>query len=175
MSSEKWEDVWHDLTTNKEIAQEYKKTFLLNMFQKICSKMSKDEYYKNHILTLLRQTSDTKSMVSTIILKECGYALDDDENDYMNTLFDAYRRKKNVRKNIPIEVKKKLCQEQCNRCSSCGQLLGNDWSKIHVDHIVPWVLVGDELPNNYQVLCETCNECKNSKIDFIFKKMINLG
>lgn len=175
MPGKKWEDIWHDLMSNNDLIHEYKRTFLLNMFQKICSKMSKDEEYKKHIMTLLRQTSDIKSMVNTIVLQECGYALDSDENDFMSTLFDAYRRKKSVRKTIPIEVKKRLCQEQGGICPSCGQQLGADWSKIHVDHIIPWVLVGDELQNNYQALCETCNECKNSKIDFIFKKMINLG
>lgn len=174
MPLKRWKDIQENILTNPEIMQEYKKAFLLNMFQKICSKMSKDDEYKRHILALLRQTSDHKSMVYTIIENECGYDLDNEELDFLNILFSAYRKKQNVRKSIPFEVKRKLFQAQGGCCPSCGQQLGSDWSKIHVDHIIPWVLVGDELPNNYQALCETCNECKSSKTDFIFKRMINL-
>ena len=56
----------------------------------------------------------------------------------------------------------------------CGCELGDNWSKIHVDHVVPWELVGDELENNFQDLCEKCNEEKNASTNYIFLRMIGL-
>ena len=53
----------------------------------------------------------------------------------------------------------------------CGEPLGPVMAKIHVDHIIPWKLVGDELNDNYQALCETCNECKSARTDYIFKAL----
>ena len=67
-----------------------------------------------------------------------------------------------------------LFKEQNGKCAVCGENLGDNWSIIHVDHIIPWALVGDELKDNYQVLCETCNESKSANTDYIFKNLIKL-
>lgn len=34
---------------------------------------------------------------------------------------------------------------------------------FHVDHIVPWDYVGDELENNKRVLCAACNRKKSNQ------------
>ena len=34
---------------------------------------------------------------------------------------------------------------------------------FHVDHIVPWDYVGDELKNNKRVLCAACNRKKSNQ------------
>lgn len=34
---------------------------------------------------------------------------------------------------------------------------------FHVDHIVPWDYVGDELENNKRVLCAACNRKKSKQ------------
>ena len=174
MNSKTWDDVWNGIVANPTIKLEYKKAFLLNMFQKICSRMAKDDYYRKHVLALFRQTGDTFEVTKTIISKEFNYTLDDEEAILLHKWFMAYRKKSSHRKAIPLSTKKQLYIMQQGLCAACGQQLGSDWSKIHVDHIVPWVLVGDELEDNYQDLCETCNECKSSKTDYIFKNLISL-
>ena len=64
---------------------------------------------------------------------------------------------------------------QNGRCVVCGELFDKDLSKVHIDHIIPWMLVGDELKNNYQCLCETCNECKSAHTDYMFRNLIKLN
>ena len=169
-----WETIWEKMTTSKEMKEEYRKAFLLNMFQKLVSQMNKNEDYKKRILTLCRQTKDFNGAVRTIYLKEFDYELDSEELDLMAKWMNAYRKKQQVRKAISKDLKKALCEKQGNRCAICNQLLSEIDSQIHVDHIVPWVLVGDELEDNYQALCETCNACKSSKTDYIFKSLLKL-
>ena len=96
------------------------------------------------------------------------------EAKLLTTWFEAHFRKGGHRKPIPLSKKIELFNEQDGKCAVCGEDLGHDWSKIHVDHIIPWTLVGDELDNNYQDLCETCNECKSASTDYIFKNLIKL-
>lgn len=163
-----------ELASNDEIKAEYRKTFLLNLFQKICVRMNKDEKYHERVKTVFRQTKDRKQTTAALIKNALGYDLSSEDAELMSKWFSANLKKQNSRKPIPLSVKMDLYKKQDGKCMVCGEDLGNDWSKIHVDHIIPWKLVGDELENNYQDLCDTCNECKSARTDYIFKNMIKL-
>lgn len=163
-----------DLATNDEIKAEYKKTFLLNLFRKMCVRMNKDPQFKTKIRKLFLETHDTTQTTQIIIKRYLDYDLQPDEAQQMSIWFGANLRKSSKRKAIPLETKKALYDKQNGKCMVCGEELGTDWSKIHVDHVIPWALVGDELDENYQDLCETCNECKSARTDYIFKSMLNL-
>lgn len=163
-----------DLATNEEIKAEYKKTFLLNLFRKMCVRMNKDPQFKAKIRKLFLETHDKTQTTQIIIKRYLDYDLQLDEASQMSVWFDANLRKASQRKAISLEMKKELYRKQCGKCMVCGEELGSDWAKIHVDHIIPWTLVGDELDNNYQDLCDTCNECKSARTDYIFKSMLNL-
>lgn len=163
-----------DFATDEQIQQEYKKTFLLNMFRKICVKMKKDAAYKTHLQTLYRESFNNKITTQLIVKKAFNYDLTMDEANTMNMWIEAHLKKSNKRKSIPHSVKSNLYEKQDGKCAACGENLGDDWSKIHVDHIIPWTLVGDEIEDNYQALCETCNECKSASTDYIFKSLIKL-
>ena len=158
----------------EQIKEEYKKTFLLNIFQKLCIKMNNNYLIKNRMLTLFRQSNDQLETTKIIISKTFNYDLNDEDAALVKSWLHAYFKKSNIRKNIPTSIKHKLYEEQNGKCIICEENLGTDWSKIHVDHIIPWILVGDELPNNYQLLCDTCNQCKSSRIDYIFKSLLHL-
>ena len=162
------------LATDEQIKSEYRKTFLLNLFQKICSKMNKDVSFGNHIKKLFRESHNKVLTTKKIIEQNLKYILSDDDAVLIQTWFNANLKKSPQRKRISLEVKENLCRKQNGLCVICGEELGEDMKKIHVDHIIPWKLVGDELQNNYQALCDTCNECKSARTDFIFKKMIKL-
>ena len=163
-----------ELASNELIRKEYNKTLLLNMFKKVVARMYKDPAYSGRIRKLFIQSTNEVDTTIAIVNKAFGVDLAADDAKLMSVWFKANLSKKATRRVIPLELKKKLYTQQGGKCMVCGEDLGNDFSKIHVDHIIPWKLVGDELENNYQDLCETCNECKSASTDFIFKSMINL-
>lgn len=163
-----------ELATDDQIREEYQKSFMLNMFRKICVKMRNDSTYKSKIQTLFRESYNKTLTVQLIIKREFDYDLSQTESETMYKWFDAHFKKSNRRKNIPLSVKIELYKKQNGKCAVCGEKLGTDNSKIHVDHIIPWTLVGDELEDNYQDLCDTCNECKSASTDYIFKNLIKL-
>ena len=163
-----------DFATNEQIKAEYKKTFLLNLFRKLCVRMNKDIGYKAKIQNLFRQTFNKVETTKIIIKKEFNYDLCQEEAELMCDWIWANMKKASRRKPIPFSKKKELYDRQKGKCMICGEELGDDWSKIHVDHIIPWSLVGDELQDNYQDLCDTCNECKSARTDYIFRSMIDL-
>ena len=163
------------IATTEQIKTEYKKTFLLNLFQKICIKMNKILEYRNKNLKLLRQSHDNIETTKIIIKKEFNYDLDEEEALIIHKWLLTYFKKSLSRKKFSQEIKNSLYEKQNGKCPICGECLGDEWSKIHVDHIIPWVLVGDELDDNYQLLCDICNQCKSSRTDYIFKNLIGLN
>lgn len=164
----------NELLNDETIKEEYKKSFLLNMFQKICSKMDKDEYIKTHIRQIYRESFDKVETTKNIIKKHLNYELSQDEAECMLVWFEANFRKKPNRKTLALSLRQELVKKQNGRCAACGEQLNDDLKKIHIDHIIPWKLVGDELKDNFQALCETCNECKSAKTDYIFRSLIKL-
>ena len=165
---------FEDLVTNENIKEEYKKTFLLNLFKKIVAKMRKDEKTANNIKNLFKQSTNKYITTKAIIRNSFNYEITQSDAELMYTWFNAYFNKTGRRRGFTNEFKEKLYKKQNGLCAICGEPLGTDYSKIHIDHIVPWVLVGDELPNNYQYLCSFCNESKSCHTDYIFKSLLKL-
>ena len=163
-----------ELASSEDIKNEYMQALLLSIFKKLCVKMQKNSDFNAKIRNIFKQSHDHNMTMQLIIEREFQCKLGDEESKIITQWFWAYLKKKTYRKSIPIEIKKSLYKKQGGKCVSCGEELGNDWSKIHVDHIIPWTLVGDELPDNYQDLCETCNECKSSRIDYMLSRKLNL-
>ena len=163
-----------EFATDEQIRDEYKKSFMLNMFRKVCAKMQIDSSYKSKIKTLFRESHNKNMTTKIIIENNFNYDLTQEEAELMSLWFDAHFNNSNRRKSIPPFFKNELLKRQNGKCAVCGEDLATDTKKVHVDHIIPWSLVGDELEDNYQILCETCNECKSASTDYIFKNMIKL-
>lgn len=162
------------LLASKEVKKEYYKTFLVCMFQKMCVKMERNPEFKRKVRQLYRETYNFTVTIQQLILRELKQKISLEDANLMATWFKANLNKLNNRKTIPLSVKKELYSKQNGKCMICGEDLGNDWAKIHVDHIIPFKLVGDELPDNYQDLCDSCNTYKSARTDFIFKSMLKL-
>ena len=169
-----WDNLWDEALKSDSLKEAYHDSFLLNIFQKLCSKMNSNEDYKRKVFTLLKQSYNVNGTIKSIVLKNYQIELSDEDAKKISFWIDAYRKKKPTRKAFSMEMKEELVRNQNGICPVCGESLGNDYSKIHIDHIIPFVLVGDELEDNYQALCSTCNECKNAKTDYIFMKMLKL-
>lgn len=163
-----------ELIKNTSVVEEYEKAFWLKQFGNICKRMDSDIKYKSRILQLYKESHDEDLTTRSIVEKETGYSVNDRYARIISLWMKAHFRKKNSRNGIPFAVKKELFKKQEGKCVICGCELGNNWSKIHVDHIVPWDLVGDELEDNFQDLCEKCNEEKNASTNYIFLRMIGL-
>jgi len=58
------------------------------------------------------------------------------------------------------QLKMDLLSQQKYICPYCKEKISIKNS--HLDHIVPWEYVGDELSGNYQMLCSRCNERKGA-------------
>lgn len=57
-----------------------------------------------------------------------------------------------------------LAERQRGRCALCGRLL-EDSDAVHLDHILPWFLVGDPKDgSNWQALCGSCNRGKSAMV-----------
>lgn len=162
------------MPTLEQITEEYRRTFLLHIFQKLCTRMDKDIAYRRKTLTLFRQSDDRHETTRIIIKKEFEHDLTKDDAVTVYKWLSAYFNKSDIRRKLPETTKTRLYQQQKGLCAICRKVLGADWSNIHVDHIIPFVMVGDELEDNYQLLCDTCNQCKSSKTDYIFKSLLGL-
>ena len=74
-----------ELASNEEIKKEYKKTFLLNILKKMIERMRRDNNYKQHILTLFKQSTD--KIITTKIILNRDHLFDEDMVDAINHSF----------------------------------------------------------------------------------------
>lgn len=157
------------------VKKEYEKAFLLNLFKKICLHMEKDDIYKTKIKQLFKEAGDNKSRITKVIVKkDLNQDIDNQQAELMATWFTAHFQKSNHRKDLSA-FKKPLIKQQNGICLACGESLGTNMEEIHVDHIIPFALVGDELKDNYQALCHMCNLCKSASTDYLFRNLIGLS
>jgi CRISPR/Cas system Type II protein with McrA/HNH and RuvC-like nuclease domain len=163
-----------ELMKDDSIAEEYEKAFWLKWFGDICKKMASDVKYRSRIMQLYKESYNEELTTRNIVEKDTGQNVSDKYAKIISKWMRAHFRKKNSRNAISFTVKENLFIKQNGRCAICGCELGRDWSKIHVDHIVPWELVGDELEDNLQDLCKRCNEEKNASTNYIFLRKIGL-
>lgn len=166
---------FEDLVKDVNIKEEYKKTFLLNIFKKIVVKIKNDDMIAKSIRTLYKQSTNKNITTISIVSKYLHYKMSKSEAELMYKWFNAYFNKTDRRKSFSDDLKHELYEKQKGLCAICGEPLSEDSSKNHIDHIVPWTLVGDELPNNYQYLCSFCNESKSCHTDYIFKSLLKLN
>lgn len=111
-----------------------------------------------------RQSSDHRHVIRLLVKKYIGGVYRDEDYRLLYRLLDARLRKKEQRISYPESTKEDLLRKQNHRCCICGGELQHDNAEL--DHVVPWSLVGDELKDNLQMLCVTCNRRKNATIDY---------
>lgn len=170
MSSNKLKNLLMNNNINlKEFDEVIYNTLLVSIFEDICLKM-KNPIIRQKILSRFHKTDDHVKLTEKIILKYTGSIVSKDESKIILKWLIAYFRKGDVRKSYNKDLKQGILLEQDNRCKICGRETSICDSEL--DHVIPWVLVGDELEDNLQVLCNTCNERKGKNIGFQLKMLL---
>lgn len=136
---------------------------LLSVFETICLEM-KDMKVRKDVLSNLRKSIHPELYIQRLALQMSGCNLSIEECNKLCNWLVAYFRKTNTRKKFPVSLRNKLLIEQQFDCNICCKEINASNSEI--DHIIPWDYVGDELDNNLQLLCCTCNERKGRSIYF---------
>ena len=88
----------------------------------------------------------------------------DEEYQILAQYFMAYFSKDISRKQFDNSLKLDLLAKQKCKCQICRKDI--NISNAHLDHIIAWDYVGDNLTDNYQMLCGTCNDRKSNYIDY---------
>ena len=136
-------------------------TMLLGVFETICKEITKQNL-KVHEKEKFRTSPNKLLATKHLVSKYVGCKLSEDEYFYLMNLFIAFFNKDNIRKIYDKKYRQNLLSKQNNKCIICNKNI--NISSSHLDHIVPWSYVGDELSDNYQMLCESCNAKKNNSI-----------
>ena len=79
--------------------------------------------------------------------------------------------KSTFRKRVDEITRKSLFLKQDCKCAICGK---NIDVSSPIDHIIPFKYVGDELANNLQTLCKSCNDKKNASLDYQIRFLLKL-
>ena len=144
-------------------------TMILGVFEVLCkdikkakSKVEEKEKY--------RKSMDKVAVTKRIVKKYAGCSLEEEDYEEVSRLLRAFFVKSNTRKQFDVNYRKNLIELQNHRCNICGKKI--NIKEAHLDHIIPWDYVGDEIEDNYQMLCEICNKRKGTSAYFEISMML---
>lgn len=142
----------------------------LGLFKTFCDKNSTASSCQR-LRTIYRRTGDPIKTTQHIFASELNEVLSNTDANRLYGLITAFLKKSDYRKSIEFSVRKSLLQKQSRRCAICGCSID---IHAHVDHIVPFRFVGDELDDNLQMLCADCNWKKNASLDYQIRFFLKL-
>ena len=139
-------------------------TLILGVFEAICKDIKKNETKIDEKVRFMRYSNDKIAATKNIVRRYVGCDLSESEYSKLSELLTAFFRTGDPRKKFDDDFREALTQKQNNKCAVCGKNISSRTS--HLDHIIPWDYVGDNLSDNYQMLCETCNTRKGTSTYF---------
>ena len=145
-------------------------TLLLFVLEEVCNKLKSDPVLKAQVRSDFRKTANHTKVCLKLAKEICGTVLPESDGLLLSNWIKAFFKKSGVRKIPSPSDKQRLLSFQGNKCACCNQPLSLEMS--HYDHIIPWDYVGDELPDNYQMLCSYCNEHKSNNVYYLLKRTI---
>lgn len=150
------------------------KDILESILSEVCEYMkSKDSSYISMKRIYYRSANDIDA-VKQIVQNVCHLSLSEQDLRWLNNCIKAFMKKQPHRKQFSNSMRIELWKEQGQKCRICGKEISAEDG--HIDHMVPWDYVGDELENNFQVLCADCNLHKSNHValtvhSLVFHKM----
>ena len=145
-------------------------TLLLFVLEEVCQKLKSNSVLKAQVRSDFRKTTNHTKVCLKLVKEICGTMLPDSDGKLISTWIQAFYKKSNTRKIPLLSEKQRLLSAQGNKCACCNQPLSVEAG--HYDHIIPWDYVGDELLDNYQMLCSYCNEHKSNNVFYLLKRHI---
>ncbi len=146
------------------------KDILESILAEVCEYMKANDSSYVSMKKIYYRSTDDIDAIKQIVRNVCHLSLPDQDLRWLNDCVKAFMKKKPHRKYLSNELRQKLWIGQGKRCLICGkEILVKDG---HVDHVVPWDYVGDELENNYQVLCSDCNLHKSNHVALTVRSLI---
>lgn len=149
------------------------KVILLNIFERICKYLQKEnnmEILKSKLRKLdtpFEELLEYKKLVKKIV----DIDLSDSEIKYMQKLVSAFLNKTKTRWTLSEDMRRNILKSQNFKCKYCG----NDISVNNcIDHVIAFKYVGDELIDNYQGLCNRCNEHKRDNLYIFFDSILKM-
>lgn len=139
-------------------------TLILGVFEAVCKDIKKHGKKIEEKVRFMKYSDDKIAATKNIIKRYVGCTLSENEYKKLSELLIAFFRAGAPRKNFDDSFRENLTQKQNCKCAICGKNITSH--DAHLDHIVPWDYVGDNLDNNYQMLCETCNTRKGTSTYF---------
>ncbi len=148
---------------NKDVLYEaLHKDILESILSEVCEYMKANDSAYISIKKIYYRSANDIDAVKQIIRNICHLSLSEQDYQWLNNCVKAFMKKKPYRKNFSQTFRQDLWMKQAQKCRICGKTISSD--EGHIDHIVPWDYVGDELDNNYQVLCSECNLHKSNHV-----------
>lgn len=146
------------------------KDILESVLSEICEYMKVNDSSYISVKKIYYRSTNNIDAIRQIVRNVCRLSLPEQGLEWLNNCVKAFMKKKPHRKQLSNDLRKDLWEKQGKKCRICGkEILAEDG---HIDHIVPWDYVGDELANNYQVLCSDCNLHKSNHVALAVHSLI---
>ena len=149
--------------------QKLHRTLLLGVFEVVCKEIKK-QGSKTAERASFRKFKNKTIPTKRIIKQYAGCELSDGDYEEMALLLGAFFNTGDPRKKFDSIYREQLTKRQNGQCAICKASITA--KSAHLDHVIPWDYVGDQLENNYQMLCETCNERKGTAAYFEFSMLL---
>ncbi len=159
------------MNTKEKIRSVLDDVTVLCLFQRFCEK-NNDVIAKQRLRNILSRSDDKRKTMKIMFVNEMRADLTDEAAERMRVLVEAFLKKSSYRKSISADTRIRLLKKQHFKCRFCKKDIDR---RAHVDHIVPFRLVGDELQDNLQMLCQHCNEAKKASVDYEIKYLLHMN
>ena len=152
------------------VLQALEEATVLRVFAAFCEKYNSVGSLKR-LRNIYSRTDDQLKTVEAIVNRDLHAKLPPEGIRRLNELVKAYISKSGFRRMIPDYERKRLLEEQEQKCAICGCPIDDH---AHADHVVPFKYVGDELEDNMQMLCSKCNEKKSANLYYQIQHYLGL-
>lgn len=144
----------------------------MQCFATVCDVLREDRGAYLQALQDFRKWMNPAAFAEEMVVAHCGYRLDEESYAALGNLFACFFRKNDVRITYPQIVRKRIAQQQKGKCAICGRPITH---KSDLDHIIPWIYVGDTLTDNLQLLCRDCNSKKRASLIYPLQVLLQRG